>query len=160
MDIDHQYSERVEAVLGRSARAEGFVAAGSLATAALLAALPIEVELRAAGLAWIAGSALRALHRLRPGVRMRAARDGAIEVGTRSGAVRPGSFVAPWLVIVRWRPSGEWWDSSLAVAPDMLGAEDFRRLRVLLRFGDRPLGPLSRGPKPTKGTDLGMDDAA
>jgi hypothetical protein len=46
-------------------------------------------------------------------------------------------FVAPWLVAVRWRPAGRWRDRSLLVVPDMLGADDFRRLRVLLKFGDR-----------------------
>jgi hypothetical protein len=36
---------------------------------------------------------------------------------------------------VRWRPAGAWRDRSLLVAPGMLGAEDSRRLRVLLRWG-------------------------
>ena len=53
----------------------------------------------------------------------------------RSGIVQEGSFVAPWLTIVRWRPDGARFDRAFLVLPDMVGAEDFRRLRVLLRWG-------------------------
>ena len=149
-----KYNERIEAVLARSPRAEAFIAVGSIATAVLVAWLPVELELRAVGLAWIALTSLRALRRVRPGVRLRLECGGALEAGALAGHVRPGSFVAPWLAIVRWRPDGAWWDRTLLVAPDMLGAEDFRRLRVLLKFGDRPLAPLSRGRERTQGTDL------
>jgi hypothetical protein len=130
-----QYSERVEVVLARSRRSEGFVAVGALATAILLAALPLEPGLQVAGLGWIALSASHALGRLRPGLRVRVEEGGAIEVGGTAGTVRDGSFVAPWLAVIRWRPRGAWRDRRLLVAPDMLGAEDFRRLRVLLRWG-------------------------
>jgi hypothetical protein len=66
-------------------------------------------------------------------------RDGAIEVECASGKrlegrVQPGSFVAPWLVVVRWRRPGAWRDSTVLVLPDMAPAEDLRRLRVLLRW--------------------------
>jgi hypothetical protein len=138
----HKYSERVDAVLGRSRRLEGFVACASVATAVLLAGLPMAFELQAAALAWTGVSALAALRRARPGKTLRVGLEGAIEVGGVRGVLRDGSFVAPWLVAIRWRPPGAWWDRSLLVAPGMLGNEEFRRLRVLLRFGDRPLGPL------------------
>jgi hypothetical protein len=66
-------------------------------------------------------------------------RDGRIEVESPSGAVRAGrlrarSFVAPWLVIVRWRPDGARRDATILVLPDMAPAEERRRLRVLLRW--------------------------
>ena len=130
-----KYSERVDAVLGRSLRAEAFVAVGALATAAVLAAMPLALEVRSWGLAWIAASALRALRRLRPGLHLALDAGGDIQVGGIAGAVAAGCFVAPWLTVVRWRPAGAWMDRSLLVAPDMLGADDFRRLRVLLRWG-------------------------
>jgi hypothetical protein len=132
--MSHQYSEQVEAVLGRSGWAEAFVALSALATALLVAFLPAPLEARAAGLLWIGFAALRALRGLRPGLRLRVDYGGGIEVGEAAGAVRMGSFVSPWLTVVRWRPEGTWRDRSLLVAPGMLGAEDSRRLRVLLRW--------------------------
>lgn len=66
-------------------------------------------------------------------------RGGEIEVecasGVRvAGSVRAGSFVAPWLTIVRWRRPGAWLDSTVLVLPGMAPAEHLRRLRVLLRW--------------------------
>lgn len=70
---------------------------------------------------------------------LRMQRDGAIEVERASGErvagqLRAGSFVAPWLVIVRWRAHGSRWDSSLLLLPDMAESNALRRLRVLLRW--------------------------
>jgi len=132
MQAGHKYNERVDVVLGRSRPAEALVAAGALATAVLLAAMPVELEWHAAGLAWIAASAVRASRSLRACVRLCVDHEGAVTVGSGVGSLAAGSFVAPWLTIVRWRPEGGWMDRSLLVAPDMLGADDFRRLRVLL----------------------------
>jgi hypothetical protein len=133
--MSRQYSEQVEAILGRSKRVELSVLGGALATAALVGVMPLPLEAHALGLALIGYASLAALRRLRPGVRLRIDSGGAIEVGQASGTVRDGSFVAPWLAVVRWRPVGAWRDRSLLVAPDMLGADEFRRLRVLLRWG-------------------------
>jgi toxin CptA len=52
----------------------------------------------------------------------------------RTGMVGGGSFVAPWLTIVRWRPQGAYSDRTLLILPDMVDPEEFRRLRVLLRW--------------------------
>jgi hypothetical protein len=97
---------------------------------------------------WIGFAALDAhrtvaLHRGPRGVRAFFLDERAIEVeladGTfRSGEVRDGSFVAPWLTIVRWRPLGTRCDRSIVVLPDMLPRDDFRALRVLLRMGKNP----------------------
>ena len=135
MRSNDKYIERVDVVLARSRAVEAFVACGSLATAALVAAIPAAIELQLGALAWIGGSALAALRRARPGRHLRVDADGSVEVDAAAGQARDGSFVASWLVVVRWRPIGAWWDRSLLVAPDMLGADDFRRLRVLLRWG-------------------------
>ena len=124
----------MEVTLGHSPRARAFVAVAALATLALAFALPLAAELRALAAAWTGVAALHALHRLGGGVRLALDRSGAIRVGEIAGRVRDGSFVAPWLVVVRWQPQGRWKNRSLLVAPDMLGAEDFRRLRVLLRW--------------------------
>lgn len=136
MRANDKYNERVEAVLGRSRCAEALVAIGAVATAALLAAVPLPLELRAGGLAWIGACALRALGRLAPGKRLCIDRDGAIAVGGEVGSIRAGSFVAPWLTVVRWRPGNAWLDRTVLVAPGMLPGEELRRVRVLLRFGD------------------------
>ena len=117
----------------------------ALATATVVAVAPLEWEWRAAVLFLLAVAAIESLERVVPlrGARavrcFRVQRDGAIEVETASGArlegrVRPGSFVAPWLVIVRWRRPGALRDSTILVLPDMAPAEDLRRLRVLLRW--------------------------
>lgn len=99
---------------------------------ALACALPLAPELRALAAAWAAVAALHVLGALRGTRQLALDRTGAIRVDGVEGSVREGSFVAAWLVVVRWRPDGGWKDRSLLVAPDMLGADEFRRLRVLL----------------------------
>ena len=140
--------------------AEAFVAAGTILTAVLVAALPVSLEARLLALGWTAMLGLRALFRLRPGTRIDLHHDGEVYIAGRAGRLQDGSFVAPWFAIVRWRPAGAWLDRTLLIAPRMLPPDDFRRLRVLLRFGDRPLGPLSQSSKRTKGTDLSGDTHA
>jgi toxin CptA len=64
-----------------------------------------------------------------------AMRDGAGEVS--AGVVLDSSHVHPWFTSIVWRPAGARFARSLPIAPDMLDADDFRRLRVLLRYGRR-----------------------
>jgi hypothetical protein len=54
-----------------------------------------------------------------------------------AGHVRSASFVHPWFTSVVWRPDGARWSRSVPILPDMLALDDFRRLRVLLRYGRR-----------------------
>jgi hypothetical protein len=66
--------------------------------------------------------------------------DGLIVVRRRDGRlcaghVRASSFVHPWLTTVVWRPDGARFARSFALLPDMLDVDDFRRLRVMLRYG-------------------------
>lgn len=68
--------------------------------------------------------------------------DAVVVVRTRgdrlvAGHVREASFVHPWLTTIVWRPDGARFSRSLAIVPDMLDVDDFRRLRVLLRYGRR-----------------------
>jgi hypothetical protein len=51
------------------------------------------------------------------------------------GRLAPGSFVAPWLTVVRWKPEGARFARTVLVPPDAVDREAFRRLRVLLRWG-------------------------
>lgn len=51
-----------------------------------------------------------------------------------NGRLVDGSFVAPWLTIVRWRPDGARFPRTILLAPDAVDAAQFRRLRILLRW--------------------------
>jgi hypothetical protein len=56
--------------------------------------------------------------------------------GTRiEGLVQPQTYVGAWLTTIVVQPEGARCKRAIAVLPDMLPADDFRRLRVLLRFG-------------------------
>ena len=57
-------------------------------------------------------------------------RDGRL----RAGHVRSASFVHPRFTSIVWRPDGARWSRAVLVVPDMLPDEDFRRLRVMLRY--------------------------
>ncbi|MGE5093690.1 MAG: protein YgfX [Betaproteobacteria bacterium] len=137
--------ETVRIELQYSCAGAALLAAMGSGTAALLFLVPVGAALRTALAAFIAALALEAFDRIvrqrgRAAVRsLRVQRDGRIEVETASGeavagALRPGSFVAPWLVIVRWRPENRRRDRTVLLLPDMVAAGDFRRLRVLLRW--------------------------
>ena len=52
-----------------------------------------------------------------------------------AGQVRCASFAHPWFTSIVWRPDGARRSRSVPIVPDMLGADEFRRLRVLLRYG-------------------------
>jgi len=49
------------------------------------------------------------------------------------GVVLPGSFVAPWLVLLRWRPERGGPSRCCIIAGDAAAAPAHRMLRVLLR---------------------------
>ena len=51
-----------------------------------------------------------------------------------AGRLADGSFVAPWLTIVRWVPEGARFSRAIVVVPDAVEAQAFRRLRILLRW--------------------------
>lgn len=54
-----------------------------------------------------------------------------------AGLVRPATFVHPRFTSIVWRPDRAWLSRSVPLLPDMMGLDDFRRLRVLLRYGRR-----------------------
>ncbi len=115
------------------------------ATLGVIALTPLPAAARVLAATWIACAALEAIHSRALLRGPRAARSlriasGEVEIedGTgrvRTGTLRPGSFVAPWLTIVRWRPEGARFDRALPLVPGMAGAVELRRLRVVLRWG-------------------------
>ena len=128
VDCDLQYSGAVLAFL-----------LGAVAGAVGLALwLPVSPFLHAAiGLYALAQGARAARESLLPRA-LCVAVGGRIEVllGThwRSGRVRPGTFVMPWLTIIRWRPDGARLTRSLLLVPGMADAGAMRRVRVILRL--------------------------
>lgn len=51
-----------------------------------------------------------------------------------AGYVRAATHVGAWITTIVWRPDGQRVSRTIMVLPDMLPAEDFRRLRVMLRY--------------------------
>jgi hypothetical protein len=52
-----------------------------------------------------------------------------------AGRIHRDSYVGARLSTLVWRPFGGWRARSILLLPDMLPAQDFRRLRILLRYG-------------------------
>ena len=115
------------------------------ATLAVIAITPGLDAVRILAATWVACASLEAMHsrallRGRRAVQSFRVRGDVIEVQDgqgrwRAGRVRTGSFVAPWLTIVRWRPEGGWIDRSIPILPGMASEDERRRLRVALRWG-------------------------
>ena len=139
-----KYSGVLEVSLARSRRLVGFVAVGTLATVVLVAALPLPLPLPILLATYASCSGLHALHRTLAVRRLYVVHDGTVSVDGIAGSLRPGSFAAPWLAIVRWRPAGAWMDRTLPVLPDMLPRDAFRHLRVLLHWGQTTSSASSR----------------
>jgi hypothetical protein len=72
------------------------------------------------------------------------ARDGR----THDGVVHADTSMGAWLTTLVWIPDGARWYTpakTLVVLPDMLPADDFRRLRVYLRHGRATPDPDTSG---------------
>jgi hypothetical protein len=60
---------------------------------------------------------------------------------SRAGVILDNSYVGAWLTTIVWRADGiRWWRPArtIVVLPDTLPEDEFRRLRVVLRYG-RPV---------------------
>lgn len=136
----------VRVVLSPSTSALALIASLALATCGVVASLPI--ELAASGLAvlaigvWAIDRALVvALRRGPRAVRSLELRgDLTVLVVTGDGRVCAGrvhrdSYVSARLSTLVWRPYGRRRARAILLLPDMLPTDDFRRLRVLLRYG-------------------------
>ncbi len=128
-----------------SGAAASFVVGAGFATLGLVVATPVAVWLQAVlvlgiGAAMLDACRTVARHGGARGVRaLRVTRNRHVRVehgdGRRAaGTLRDGCFVAPWLTIVRWRPEGARFDRTIVVLPDMMPPEEFRKLRVLLKW--------------------------
>jgi toxin CptA len=138
-------AECVELALGRSRSAQAIVCAVAAATLAVILWTPMSWTAKAVLVLAVVARAVAALrrharHEGPQGVhRLRVNLGGAAWVAGRDGVECPGrvvdgSFVAPWLTIVRWLPEGARLSRTVLILPDMVDAEEFRRLRVLLRW--------------------------
>jgi len=121
------------------------VGVGSVASAALVAWLPLPMWLRFVAVVAIGLYGLWLTrwwaHRRHPGsiIGLDLSLDHRIVLVHKSGrtihgAVLPDSYVGPLLTTIVLRPDGSRWSRSLAILPDMLPRDDFRRLRVMLRY--------------------------
>ncbi len=136
---------RVDIALGPSPRTGAWVTA--LAAAALVATLEAQLPWAAkAAIAVALGvAAVRSVRREAwregAGAVRRLAVDlaGRVEVEHADGRpdrgrLADGSFVAPWLTVVRWVPEGARFSRAIAIVPDAVEGSEFRRLRILLKW--------------------------
>jgi hypothetical protein len=135
----------VHVVLSPSPIAGAAIGVFAAATIALTVVLPLPTLLQvatvAAVVAWAAWSFhADALHRGHFAVtEVRLAPDLILVVCMGdgqlvSGHVRASTCVGAWVTTIVWRPDGWRWSRTILVLADMLPAEDFRRLRVMLRY--------------------------
>jgi hypothetical protein len=137
-------SLRVE--LRRSRLAAALILITHLATASLLAWLPVEATLRALAVIGVGGHALwavrmAALRSARAAiVAIELAADRRVALVRRDGrriecSALSDSYVGEWLATLVVRPDGSRRAHALLLLPDMMAAEDLRSFRVLLRLG-------------------------
>ena len=125
------------------------IATGCTAMSALVASLPLEPPMTADALLAIVWVAVRGFWRCTgrgvPAL-LHVGHDRRLTASTRDGRTRDGSilddsYVGARVTTIVWRPDRAAWFAparTILVLPDTLPAEDFRRLRVLLRYG-KPL---------------------
>jgi hypothetical protein len=132
--------------LGPSRMASALICVTCLATCALVAWLPGAAALRGVLVIGIGAYAIltmrhwatRSASRAIIGIELDA--DRAVRLVERAGRhiegiVQPDSYVGALLTTLVVRPDGKRRLRTIAILPDMLPADDFRRLRLLLRLG-------------------------
>ena len=140
-----QGTARVVITVGPSIFAPRAIGLAALATLAIVHFVPVGAAAKFALALWVGMLACRSIARLTH----RQARAAVVALSTDTsrgievrfadgrfamGAVVDGSFVAPWLTVIHWRPTGSRWTRTILLLPDMVEAGAFRRLRVLLRW--------------------------
>jgi hypothetical protein len=138
--MDSKYSDaNVVLTLGSSRCLSTLIALAGCASLALLAFTPGAVLARLLASGWCIAIAVHAIRRVAASRRIRI--DGGISIRVeergvvREGRIVAGSFVAPWLTIVHWRPEGSRFTRTISIVPDMVHPARFRALRVVLRWG-------------------------
>jgi len=135
----------VHVALGPSPLAGAAIGVLALATLAVVFALPLPAWQQSAITVAVACWALAAFRcvALRRSTRavtaLTLAHDRLLIVRTGDGAlvaghVRATTYVGALVTSVVWRADDSRWSRAVLVLPDMLPPEDFRRLRVLLRY--------------------------
>lgn len=135
----------IDVSLGPSRVAGVVTCTAALATLALVLTLPVASLLHAIAcaivLVWTWGTfhgvALRAGARGVVGVHLGADRVIVVRHGDGrvvAGHLRSATCVTASLTAIVWRPDGARRSRAILVLPDMLPADDFRRLRILLRY--------------------------
>ncbi|HWZ70308.1 MAG TPA: protein YgfX [Casimicrobiaceae bacterium] len=132
--------------LGPSRSAAALICVAYLTTAMLVAWLPGAAALRGALVIAIGAYAIKTMRhaatrsasRAIIGIELDA--DRAVRLTERTGlciegVVQPDSYVGALLTTLVVRPEGKRRLRTIAILPDMLPADDFRRLRLLLRLG-------------------------
>ena len=132
--------------LGASRSASALICFAWLATAALVAWLPAAAALRGALVTGIGAHAILTMRHWATrtashaiiGIELDA--DRAVRLTERTGRriegmVQPDSYVGALLTTLVVRPDGKRRLRTIAILPDMLPSDDFRRLRLLLRLG-------------------------
>ena len=135
----------VHVVLGPSRLVGVAIGVAALATLAIVLMLPLHAWQQSALCILVAGWALLVFRvvALRRGTlavtELRLAPDLVLVAHMGDGRlvaghVRSATYVGAWVTSVVWRPDGARWSRAVLIVPDMLPAEDFRRLRVMLRY--------------------------
>lgn len=131
--------ESVSCELQYSGAAVAFLLAATVATWAVLALLPAPGLARASAALLVAALAARALREHLQARALRLHHSRAMHVRDASGAWTSGTFrngcrVWTALVVLRWRPDGARRDRTLVLLPGMVGSDDLRKIRVILRW--------------------------
>jgi len=135
----------VHVVLGPSRIVGVGVGLAALAVLAVVFALPLPAwqqgAVTLAVLAWAARAFVVVALRRSPRAvtELRLAPDLVLVVHQRdsrlvAGHVRSATYVGAQVTGIVWRPDGAWRSRAILIVPDMLPADDFRRLRVMLRY--------------------------
>ncbi len=135
----------VHVVLAPSRIAGAGIGLLAASTIALVVVMPLDPLLQAgmisAIVTWAAGTFhVSALHRGRYAItELRLAPDLTVAACMGDGRlvaghVRASTYVGAWITTIIWRPDGWRLSRTILVLPDMLPDEDFRRLRVMLRY--------------------------
>jgi len=133
-----------------------WVVASSAAISALALALPLDSWARVASLSAVLFASVRGLQLcsgrgvpalLHVGIDRRlaaTARDGR----THEGSILDASYVGTRVTTIVWRPDDARWyvpARTILILPDTLSGDDFRQLRVLLRYGRPPIDNVASG---------------
>jgi hypothetical protein len=141
-----QWPPSVRVALGNSRRAFALITLLAIGTCAMIATLPFEPAVLALACFTVVVWAIDRIYviALRQGPRavrhfeLRGDLTVVVVTGDGSacaGRVHRDSYVGARLTTLVWRPFGRRRARTILLLPDMLPAQDFRRLRVLLRYG-------------------------